>query len=238
MLDHLTGGRLEMGVVSGIPPSSRSSGSPGSTRPKCMPNAGRAARRIAKPFVSHRGGHFSFEGVGSRRGSCSRPRRCGPPPPCRRRPAGPGERGLKMCCGFADVEKLTPVFEAYREGAKSAGCPPGRTEVQIRRQVTIVEDEAERERAAPHERESVEEFQRASFEAMKIPDAPAMHVDRDELIFGTPRPGGRRDHSPVPAAGSGQLRRHLQHLRPRRLRKTHELYSREVIPRLRAAEIG
>ena len=239
MLDHLTGGRLEMGVVSGIPPELAVVGI---TREHAAEVHAETLdvllAAISKPVVSHRGRHFSFEDVRIT--------------PSFLRPAPAvwtaatsetsarraGERGLKMCCGFSDVEKLAPVYEAYREGARSAGMPTGPDQVGIRRQVVLVEDEADRERAARMSDEGFEEFQRAAFEAMKIPDAPKMHVDRDELIFGTPRQVADEIIRQCRALGVGNFVATFNIFEPGELRRTHELYGREVIPLLRAAEIG
>ena len=64
MLDHLTGGRLEMGVVSGIPPELAVVGI---TREHAAEVHAETLEvllaAISKPLVSHRGRHFSFEDV-------------------------------------------------------------------------------------------------------------------------------------------------------------------------------
>ncbi|MFD5545076.1 LLM class flavin-dependent oxidoreductase, partial [Streptomyces sp. NPDC127079] len=187
MLDHLTEGRLELGVVSGIPPElalvgiTREHAAEVHTATLDVLQAA-----LAKPVVSNQGKHFPFEDL-----------RITPP---FLRPSPPvwtaatseasarraGERGLKMCGGFSAVEKLIPVYEAYQEGADSAGMPTGPDQVGIRRQVTLVADEAELGQVARLAEEGAKEFSRVSLEAMRIPDAPEMHVDPDELISGTP----------------------------------------------------
>ena len=86
--------------------------------------------------------------------------------------------------------------------------------------------------------EGFEEFQRAAFEAMKIPDAPKMHVDPDELVFGTPRQVADEIIRQCRALGVGNFVATFNIFEPGELRRTHELYGREVIPLLRAAEIG
>ena len=126
MLDHLTGGRLEMGVVSGIPPELAVVGI---TREHAAEVHAETLEvllaAISKPLVSHRGRHFSFEDVRIT------PSFLRPSPAvwtastseasARRA----GQRGLKMCAGFTNVEKLAPVYGAYQEAAREAGMPSG-----------------------------------------------------------------------------------------------------------------
>lgn len=239
MLDHLTDGRLEMGVVSGIPPELAVVGL---TRDHAAEVHAETLdvllAAISKPAVTHQGKHFSFEDVRIT------PSFLQPSPPvwtastnaasARRA----GERGLKMCGGFSDVEKLIPVYEAYQEGAREAGMPTGPDQVAIRRQVTLVESEADLDQAVRMSEEGMAEFQRASFEAMKIPDAPKMHVDPDELILGTPAQVADEIIRQCRALGLGNFVATFNIFDLTELRKAHELFGREVIPRLRAAEIG
>jgi alkanesulfonate monooxygenase SsuD/methylene tetrahydromethanopterin reductase-like flavin-dependent oxidoreductase (luciferase family) len=239
MLDHLTEGRLEMGVVSGIPPELAVAGI---TREHAAEVHDEIVdvllAAVTKPVVTHQGKHFSFEDVRLVPGFLQ------PSPPiwtaatseasARRA----GARGLKMCGGFADVEKLVPVFEAYQEGARSAGQPTGPDQVGIRRQVLIVEEGADLERAAQLGREGFEEFHHASAEAMKIPDAPTMPVARDELVFGTPQQVADEIIRQCQALGVGNFVAVFNVFEPEALRRNHELFGREVAPLLRAAEIG
>ncbi|SPF06672.1 LLM class flavin-dependent oxidoreductase [Streptomyces sp. MA5143a] len=238
MLDHLTGGRLEMGVVSGIP---FELAVVGIDREQATEVHGEIVDvlldAVTKPGVTHRGKHFSFEDVRLT------PHFLRSAPPvwtaatseasARRA----GERGLKVCCGFADVEKLTPVFAAYQEGARSAGRPTGPDRVAVRRKVVLVEDAADRDRAAQLGREAVDELHRFRVEVMKTPDAPRTQVDRDELIHGTPPQVADEIIRQCRALGVGNFLAGFHVFEPEALRRTHELFGREVVPRLREAEI-
>jgi alkanesulfonate monooxygenase SsuD/methylene tetrahydromethanopterin reductase-like flavin-dependent oxidoreductase (luciferase family) len=239
MLDHLTGGRLEMGVVSGIPPELAVVGiSPEQAAEAHAETLDVLQAAVAKPLVSHQGRRFSFENVRLT------PTFLQPSPSvwtastseasARRA----GARGLKMCSGFTNVEKLVPVFEAYRDAAREAGMPVGPDQVAIRRHVTLVADEADLDQAARRSEEELEEFFRVSFEAMKIPDAPQPHLDPDESIYGTPQQVADEIIRQCQALGVGNFLATFNIFEIGQLRVAHELYGREVIPRLRAAEIG
>ena len=240
MLDHLTGGRLEMGVVSGIPPELAVAGISREHAAEVHAEVlDVLLSAISKPAVSHRGRHFSFEDVRLT--------------PAFLRPAPPvwtaatseasarraGERGLKMCGGFSNVEKLVPVYEAYREGARSAGMPDGPDQVGIRRLVLLVQDEAEVGQAARSAEENNKEFFRTSAEAMKIPDADLhISVDPDEVIYGTPQQVAAEIIRQCRALGVGNFLATFNIFDQQQLRAAHEIFGQQVIPLLRAAEIG
>ncbi|MFD4510665.1 LLM class flavin-dependent oxidoreductase [Streptomyces sp. NPDC058457] len=239
MLDHLTQGRLEMGVVSGIPPELAVVGIP---REKAAEVHAETLdvllAAIAKPAVSHQGKHYSLDDVRIT------PAFLRPSPPvwtastseasARRA----GSLGLKMCGGFADVDKLVPVYQAYQDAAREAGMPTGPDQVGIRRAVMIVEDEADRDRAGELGREGIETHMRVSLDSLKIPDAPHMPLSPDELIYGTPAQVADEIIRQCRALGAGNFIANFNIFDLTELRKAHELFGREVTPRLRAAQIG
>ncbi|MFF4806297.1 LLM class flavin-dependent oxidoreductase [Streptomyces sp. NPDC002144] len=238
MLDHLTEGRLEMGVVSGIPPELAVVGiSREHAAEVHAETLDVLLAAVTKPAVTHQGKHFSFEDIRIT------PHFLRPSPPvwtaatseasARRA----GERGLKMCGGFANVDKLVPVYEAYQDAARSAGMPTGPDQVGIRREVVLVEDEADLERATRTAKDGHDEFFRVSFESLKIPDAPQMKLDPDELILGTPAQVADEIIRQCRALGAGNFMATFNYA-PAELRRTHEVFGREVIPLLRAAGIG
>ncbi|MEU1183297.1 LLM class flavin-dependent oxidoreductase, partial [Streptomyces sp. NPDC005820] len=192
---------------------------------------------IAKPAVTHHGTHFSFDDIRITPGFL----RTSPPvwtastneASARRA----GSLGLKMCGGFADVDKLVPVYQAYQDAAREAGMPTGPDQVGIRREVVIVEDEADLDQGARTAEEGHEEFFRVQLESLKIPDAPKKELSRDDLILGTPAQVADEIIRQCRALGAGNFAATFN-FAPAQLRRTHELFGREVIPRLRAAEIG
>ncbi|MFD5541748.1 LLM class flavin-dependent oxidoreductase [Streptomyces sp. NPDC127079] len=239
MLDHLTGGRLEMGVVSGIPPELAVVGID-------KPQAAEVHAEIldvllaavTKPVVSHHGKHFSFDDLRIT--------------PVFLRPSSPvwtasssaasarraGERGLRMCGGHSDVDQLVPVYEAYQEGAHAAGNPTGPDQVGIRRVIALVEDEKDSDQAVRRAQEGTDELFRFNMQNMKVPDAPSPHFGRDELIAGTPAQVADEIIRQCRALGVGNFLAVFNVFDLDDLRHQHELFGREVIPLLRAAEIG
>ena len=239
MLDHLTEGRLEMGLVSGIPPElavvgiSKEHGAEVHAETLEVLLAA-----ITKPVISHQGAQFSFEDVRITPSFLQPAPAVWTASTSEASARRAGALGLKMCGGFGNVEKLVPVYEVYREAARAAGMPTGPGQVGIRRQIQLVEDEADREQAAQDGEAGVQELIRASFEAMKIPDAPKIPLDPDELIYGTPSQVADEIIRQCQALGVGNFVATFNIFEHAQLRKSHELYAHEVIPRLRAAEIS
>ncbi|WP_215453875.1 hypothetical protein [Streptomyces sp. ATCC 21386] len=102
---------------------------------------------------------------------------------------------------------------------------------------TLMEDEADRDRAAQFGREAVDEPHRFRVEVMKMPDAPRTQVDRDEIVHGTPTQVADEIIRQCRALGVGNFLASFNNVEPEALRGTHELFVREVVPRLREAEV-
>lgn len=236
MLDHLTDGRLEMGVVSGIPPELALTGT---TPPLAAEIHAEVLdvlqAAVTKPVVSHGGAHFSFEelrltptflqpapSIWTASTSEASARRA-------------GERGLKMCGGFKDATTLVPQYEAFQEGAKSAGMPTGPDRVAIRRQLVIVEED-ERDDAERIALDGVAALQRASGEAMKIPDLH-LPIEKDELIYGTADQVADEIIRQCTLLGAGHFLASFNIFDADQLRRMHDLFGEHVIPCLRAAEV-
>jgi alkanesulfonate monooxygenase SsuD/methylene tetrahydromethanopterin reductase-like flavin-dependent oxidoreductase (luciferase family) len=239
MLDHLTQGRLEIGVVSGIPPELAVVGiSPQHAAEVHAETLEVLQAAISKPLVSHHGKHFSFDDVRIT------PTFLQATPPVWTASTSPdsarraGSRGVKMCSGFANVDKLVPAFEAYQEGARAAGMPTGPDRVAIRRSVNLVADEAELSQAEAAAKDGLKEFFTVSSEAMRLPDSADKPVEKDELIYGTPEQVAEEIIRQCRALGAGNFLATFNVFDQEQLRKNHELFGTEVIPRLRAAELG
>lgn len=239
MLDHLTQGRLEMGVVSGLPPELAVVGI---SREHALEVHAEVIdvllSAVSKPLVSHRGKHFTFDDIRLTPSflQASPPvwTACTSAESARRA----GERGMKMCSGFAAAEQLVPAFEAYQEGAKSAGHPTGPDRVAIRRAVTLVETQTEAEGALGIATEGSAELFRGAFEAFKLPDAGDSVVQTDDLIYGTPDQVADEIIRQCTILGAGHFVAGFNVFDREDLHKHHELFAKHVIPRLRAAKIG
>ncbi|OBJ90432.1 LLM class flavin-dependent oxidoreductase [Mycobacterium sp. 1245852.3] len=241
MLDHLTAGRLEMGVVSGIPPELAVVGIDGALAAAVHAETLEVLlAAIDKPLVSHHGEHFHFDNVRitpSFLQSDPQIWTASTSPESARRA---GERGLKMCTAFKEAEALAPVVAAYQEGAKSAGKPAGADRVGIRRVVSLVADESDSDKAADNAKEGTLELFRVIAEATQkaLPDAAATgQLGKDELISGTPAQVADEIIRQCTVAGVGNFLTVFNIFDPDDLRTNHELFGREVIPRLRAAQI-
>jgi alkanesulfonate monooxygenase SsuD/methylene tetrahydromethanopterin reductase-like flavin-dependent oxidoreductase (luciferase family) len=236
MLDHLTNGRLEMGVVSGIPPELALTGT---TVPRAAELHAEVLdvlqAAVTKPVVSHSGAHFSFDdlrmtptflqsspSIWTASTSEASARRA-------------GERGLKMCGGFKNATTLVPQYEAYQEGARSAGMATGPDRVGIRRQLVIVDDAGDD--AEKIAKDGVAELARASGEAMKIPDLH-LPVEEEELIYGTAEQVADEIIRQCQVLQAGHFLGSFNIFDTDQLRHMHDLFGQEVIPRLRAAEVG
>lgn len=244
MLDHLTDGRLEMGVVSGIPPELAVVGiTPQHSAEVHAEVLDVLQAAVEKNIVTHHGKHYTLDGIritpdflqpepavwtaARSEGSARRA----------------GERGLKMCSGFLRAEDLVPVYDAYREGAKSAGKPCGPDTLGIRRVVSLVDDEADVERAASAAAAGVAELLEVSAEAMNVPDAPTPDaptpdVDTGDLIYGTPQQVANEIIRQCRILGAGHFLATFNVFDLGELSRQHELFGREVVPLLRAAQIG
>lgn len=238
MLDHFTQGRLEMGVIKGIPPELGVVGlRPPLTAELHEEVIGVLMSAIGKPVISHEGKHYAFENIrvspGFFQASPSVWTASTNPATARRA----GELGLKMCTSFGPTEALAKVVEAYHEGAKSIGKTTGPDDVGLRRSVFLVADESEVDEAGAAVQEGSRELFRFVAEALKIPDAAPEQVSPDEAIYGTPDQVADEIIRQCRIARVGHFLAVFNIFDTAVLRRNHELFGREVIPRLRAAGI-
>ncbi len=239
MLDHLTGGRLEMGVVSGIPPELVQVG------------IGReeAAARHAEALdvlqdalrhrvVSHDGECFRFDQLRLTPIFCQQSPAiwtAAISPASAARAAG---RGLKMCSGFASAKGLVPVYDAYREAARAAGQPDGPDQLALRRQIAVVESGDRVGEARQIVRHGFEVLAQASREAEKVLDSGAARIDEEELISGTPEQVADQIIRQCRTVGAGHFLAGFNIYEPELMRHTRDLFGYEVIPLLRKADIS
>ena len=126
MLDHLTNGRLEIGVVSGIPPELAVVG----ITPEVAAARHTEVIDVLDAALKHNGDLTSRHAVELRRisrscrGACSSRRlRCGRRSAPRASAERAGRRGWKACGGFLSAKEIAVVFDAYRQGAEEARAP-------------------------------------------------------------------------------------------------------------------
>lgn len=246
MLDHLTGGRLEIGTASGIPQEMARIGL--SVEEATARNA--EAQEILdaalrQPVISHHGKFWSFDNL-----------RIVPRP--LQQPAPPlwttvvsvesarkaARRGSKICTGFHPIERIATIFDAYRDEAARAGHPAGPEQLAIRRNVIVAPDHDE---AVETARTTLRTYRAAlshdpRYTEAPVPDAPGpahgFSVGDDEFIAGAGSHVAAAIIAQCQRVGAGHFLSTLNRLSPRdRMLDAYEIYAREVIPALRQARL-
>jgi luciferase family oxidoreductase group 1 len=246
MLDQLTGGRLEIGTASGIPQEMAQIGL--SVEEANARNAEAVEildKVLANPVVTHHGHYWDFTAL-----------RIAPRP--LQQPAPPrwttvistqsarkaARRGSKLCTGFHPTDRIAQIFDAYREEAQRSGHPHGPDQLAIRRNVIVAADEAEARETA---RTAAQLYRQAlshdpRFSESPVPDAPGQShgfsVGPDEFIAGTGAQVAEQIIAQCRKLGCGHFLSTMSRNRRRdNQMASYEIYAREVIPRLRRAEI-
>src|SRR5262245_54621788 len=145
MLDHLTGGRLEIGCASGVPQEMAQIGIAGEE------NRGRFNEALdildawlERPVISHRGQYWNFDNLRI----VPRPLQQPSPPKWTTvvstasaiKSAG---RRSKICTAFESVARIKEIFDAYRAEADQTDFACGPDHLAIRRNITVAASEAE-----------------------------------------------------------------------------------------------
>src|SRR5262249_35433229 len=139
MLDHLTGGRLEIGTAAGIPNEMAKVGlGHDEARARNDEALEILDAALKSPVISHHGQFWQFDNL------CLTPRPVQQPAPpvwvtvvsaeSARKAA---RRGAKLCTGFHPLTKVIEIFDAYRDEADKVGRQVGPDDLCIRRQVTM-----------------------------------------------------------------------------------------------------
>ena len=243
MLDHLTGGRLEIGTAIGVPQElSRLNMTVAEARERNDEIVAFLDAALTNRIVSYRGKYFSFSNVRLL------PRPLQQPFPPRwttvisadsaRRAA---RRRIKISTGFNATPLIKKIFDAYREEADALGFAAGPEYFALRRRVTVAptRDQAHVYANAVTERlkSFVAEDERLSTQA---PDAPAASggftLSDDEFISGTPKEAAQTIIEQCRAVGAGHFLTVLNWSAPvDEVAQAHDLFGREAIPLLRKA---
>ena len=247
MLDHLTNGRLEIGVVSGIPPELAVVG----ITPEVA--AGRHAEIIdvldaalRDRVISHHGVHWRFDDLEIL-------------PRCLQQPSPPiwtavrsaesaeraGRRGWKACGGFLSAKEIGVVFDAYRRGADETGHPHGPEQIAVRRMISFVDTPSQ-------QREAVHRAKRALLDVLTAsagplppwaalldrPDESIAALSDEEFVSGTPQQVAEQLIEQCQVIGAGHLLVAFSERDRQRLEESHELFSDAVAPLLREAQVA
>jgi alkanesulfonate monooxygenase SsuD/methylene tetrahydromethanopterin reductase-like flavin-dependent oxidoreductase (luciferase family) len=242
MLDHLTGGRLEIGTAIGVPQElARMNMTMAEARERNDEIVAVLDAALASRVISHRGKHFSFSDLRLL------PRTLQQPSPPRwttvvseesaRRAA---RRRVKISTGFNSTQTVKRIFDGYRQEAEAAGYHAGPECFALRRRVTVAPTAAQArlyaQAVTDRLKSYVAEDDRVS---TNVPDAPApsggFTLSDDEFITGTPRDVAQTIVEQCRAVGAGHFLAVLNWSAPiDEVVQAHELFGREAIPVLRA----
>jgi alkanesulfonate monooxygenase SsuD/methylene tetrahydromethanopterin reductase-like flavin-dependent oxidoreductase (luciferase family) len=243
MLDHLTGGRLEIGTAIGVPQElARLNMTMAEARERNDEIVAVIDAALANRVVSHRGKYFSFSDLRLLPRPLQQP---SPPRWTTVVSAGSARRAargrIKISTGFNSTQVINGIFDAYREEADAAGFHAGPEYFALRRRVTVAptNDQARLHAKAVTDRlkSFVAEDERLN---ANIPDAPTpsggFTLSDEEFITGTPKDVAQSIIEQCRAVGAGHFLTVLNWSAPvDEVAQAHELFGREAIPLLRKA---
>jgi alkanesulfonate monooxygenase SsuD/methylene tetrahydromethanopterin reductase-like flavin-dependent oxidoreductase (luciferase family) len=245
MLDQLTDGRFEAGIVSGIPPEMMLAGI-------SMDVAGARHAAIADVVdqalqtgvMSHHGPEWNFDDLAlfpptqqssvplwtAARTQASAERA--------------GARGWKVCSGFNSAEVIATMFDGYRKMAADAGHPTGPDRLGLRRMVTFI-DGPDNKRLGMHAgKRSLLNVLTASvgplppFAALlDRPDEDMAMMSNDEFVSGTPDEVAAELIRQCRIVGASNMMITFSAIEPSELSVAHATFASEVLPTLHAASI-
>ena len=246
MLDHLTGGRLEIGCAVGVPQELIRVGlSFEEARARFDEAVAILDAGLAAPVISHHGRYWHFDDLRIV------PRPLQQPSPPKWTPvvsAGSARksaaRGSRICTAFESVARITEIFDAYRGEADRLGVAAGPDQLAIRRNISIARSAEEAREAARIAMEMTRTVlagdPRVGAHASLL-DAPkpdsGFSVHEDEFIAGTPGQVAEQIIAQCRACRAGHVLAILGRTIDQRRVEAVTLFREEVIPVLRRAQI-
>lgn len=244
MLDHLTGGRLEIGTAAGIPQELALVGlGVDEARARYDEAVEILDKALMKPVISHHGKFWNFDNLRLTPRTIQQPH----PPKwvtvisvsSARKAA---RRGAKISTAFHPQNKVIEIFDAYRDEAAKAGRKVGPDDLCIRRQVIMVQDKE----GLAKRRQAFHEFIKLDPRA-NLPDrpaaidSPAVHsftIGEDEFITGTAAEIAEQIIAQCQSAGAGHFAALFDRLAtPAQLMECYRDFGAVVIPRLRNTKV-
>ena len=248
MLDHLTGGRLEIGTAAGIPNEMAKVGlGHDEARARNDEALDILDAALRSPVITHHGKFWQFDNL-----------RLTPRPV--QQPAPPvwvtvvstasarkaARRGAKLSTGFLPLAKVVEIFDAFRDEADKAGRKVGPDDLCIRRQVTMLEDDRDIPSVVDAQRRNLRKFLEVD-PRLDTPDRPAIldtptahafSVGDEEFVAGTSAAIAEQTIVQCRAAGAGNFAALFDRSRPpEQLKKWYADYGSRVIPLLRKAAV-
>ena len=243
MLDHLTGGRLEIGTSPGIPPEMAQVGlSVEEARARYDEAVEIIDQALAEPVISHHGKFWNFDDMRLTPRTIQQPH----PPKwvtvvsasSARKAA---RRGAKISTGFHPQDKVIEIFDAYRDEAAKAGRKAGPDDLCLRRQVVMHEDEEALAKRRVAYRDFLKFDPRLNHPDRPVLDTPLSHsftIGEEEFIGGEPAAIAEEIAAQCRAAGAGHFAGLFDRLiSPAQTAEVYWVFGEAVIPKLRAATV-
>jgi alkanesulfonate monooxygenase SsuD/methylene tetrahydromethanopterin reductase-like flavin-dependent oxidoreductase (luciferase family) len=242
MLDHLTGGRLEIGCASGVPQELIQVGMASEeNRERFNEALDILDAWLAQPVISHHGRYWNFDNLRIVPRPLQQP--CPPKwttvvsPASAAKSAG---RRSRICTAFESVARIREIFDAYRAEADRVGFACGPDELAIRRNISVAASPEEAHETARLAKEMTRKVltgdPRVKADASSLLDAKAgFAVHDDEFIAGTPAQVADAIIEQCRAAGAGHILAILGRAVDERRATAVTLFGEQVIPILRSA---
>jgi alkanesulfonate monooxygenase SsuD/methylene tetrahydromethanopterin reductase-like flavin-dependent oxidoreductase (luciferase family) len=246
MLDHLTGGRLEIGTSAGIPNEMAQIGlTVAEARERNDEALEIIDAALREATVTHHGKYWNFDNLRLV------PRPIQQPSPPRwttvvsiesaRKAA---RRGSKISTAFHTIDRVKAIFDAYLEEASRVGNPSGPDQLALRRMVDVAQTESAAQEASRASVNALSHFvagdPRVSRQPVLDAQGPSHNfsVSEDEFIAGTPDRVADQIIAQCRRAGAGHFLGILSvQALPTELARAYELFGRQVIPTLRGAAL-
>lgn len=244
MLDHLTGGRLEIGTAAGIPQELAQVGlSVDEARARYDEAVEILDKALSEPIISHHGRFWNFDNLQLT------PRPIQQPHPPKwvtvvsvssaRKAA---RRGAKISTAFHPQNKVIEIFDAYRDEAVKAGRTAGPDDLCIRRQVIMDSDKDSLAKRRQAFHEFISRDPRVDLPgrpaALDSPSAHSFTIGEDEFITGTPAEIAEQIIAQCRSAGAGHFAALFDRLTPpAQLMEWYRDFGAIVIPRLRKTPV-
>jgi alkanesulfonate monooxygenase SsuD/methylene tetrahydromethanopterin reductase-like flavin-dependent oxidoreductase (luciferase family) len=246
MLDHLTGGRLEIGCASGVPQELIQLGiATEENRQRFNEALDILDAWLAMPVISHHGRHWQFDNLRI----VPRPRQQPSPPKWTTvvstasaiKSAG---RRSKICTAFESVARISQIFDAYRGEADRVGFECGPEQLAIRRNISVARSEQQASEASRAAMDMTSMLlaadPRVGRHSPSLLDAPkagaGFSVHADEFIAGTPAQVAEQIIEQCRACAAGHILAILGRAVDQRRTEAVKLFGEDVIPILRRAQ--
>jgi alkanesulfonate monooxygenase SsuD/methylene tetrahydromethanopterin reductase-like flavin-dependent oxidoreductase (luciferase family) len=244
MLDHLTGGRLEIGCASGVPQELIRAGiGLEENRERFNETLAILDAWLAEPVISHQGRYYSFDNLRIVPRPLQRPA-----PPKWTTVVSPASaiksatRRSKICTAFESVMRIKKIFDSYRAEADRTGFACSPDQFAIRRNITVAASEAEALEMARIAKEVTRKVTagdpRVNAASSSLLDTKTgFAVHDDEFIAGTPIQVAEQIIAQCRATGAGHILAILGRAVDEQRIKAVELFGEQVIPILRRTKI-